>query len=328
MRFPARPLFLLCALPLALFLSSGFAYAPEKRVTGDVVVEKDQTVDEISTVWGNVLVEGKVEKDVRSGFGDIQIEGPVGGDVDAGYGNVRVNAPVGGDVSVGHGDVRLERGAQIGGDVSRGSGSLYRHPDAVVGGTEPAGMVSGFHKIPPVEVFRDAIGWILMTLGLVAAAVLLAVVAPRPLRAASRSLELSPGRSLVLGLGSVPTAVIVSILLAITGVGILLLFLLWPAYLALVLFGALVVAYFIGRKVILITGGYRAGDTLAAAVGAIFVAAVFLIPFLGGLVFAVLALLGAGAAISALLAHRRLGGGAPGATHASYEDYLRDRRDG
>lgn len=327
MRKPAG--LLLCTFLLASLLASNPAHASEKKMMGDVVVEQDETAEEISTVWGNVLVEGEVVGDVSSAFGDIEIYGPVGGDVEAGYGNVWVYAPVGDDVDVGHGDVHLESGAQVG-NVSRGNGNLYRHPDAVVVGAERAGMASDSDdEGSPFEAFFDVIGWAVMTLGLVAAAVLLAVAAPRPLRAATRSLEAAPGRSFVVGLSSVPVATVAAILLALTGVGLLLLPLLLPAYLALVFFGLLVAAYFLGRKVVLAVGGYRAGDALAAAVGAILVAAASQIPFLGGLVFAALALLGAGAAVLAFLARRRVERpDTPRAAYASYEDYLRDRTDG
>ena len=320
---------LLCGLLLAFVLPPGIAHASEKKVMGDMVVEQYQSVEEVSTAWGDVLVEGEVKGDVRSGFGDIEVNGPVGGDVDAGSGDVWINAPVGGDVDVGHGDVHLEPGAAVGGDISRGNGMLYRHPDAAVSGVERAGMASGFEdEEGPLEAFFDVIGWAVGTLVLVAAAVLLAVVAPRPMKASTRSLEASLGRSLVLGLGSAPVVIVASILLFVTGVGILLLFLLWPAYLALLFFGLLVAAYFLGRKVVLATGRYRAGDALAAAVGAVLVSVVALIPFLGGLLVAALALLGAGAAISALLVRRQHPRGAQRITYASYEDYLRDRGGG
>jgi cytoskeletal protein CcmA (bactofilin family) len=316
--------FLLCTLLLAFFLPADPARALDKRVMGDVHVEKGETIEEISTAWGNVTVEGDVKGDIRSGFGNIIVEGPVGGDVEAGFGDVRVNAPVGGDVKAGFGNLELDRGAQVKGNISYHSGRLDRHQNAIVAGSQMTGMASDFDDGSPLGAISSVIGWIVMTLILVAAAVLLAVAAPRPLRASARSLETTPGRSLVLGLVSVPAAIVASILLAITVVGILLLLLLWPAYLALLLFGALVVAYFLGRKVLLVTGGYRAGDALAAAVGALLVSAAYLIPFLGGLVFAVLALLGAGAAVLALLTRRP--SGAPRTTYASYEDYLRDRR--
>jgi cytoskeletal protein CcmA (bactofilin family) len=325
MRVPARPiLFLFTLLLVYLLLPTVSAHAAEKRMLGDVTVGEGETVDEVSTAWGDVTIEGNVEDDVESGFGNIWVEGPVGGDVDAGSGDVHINAPVGGDVDVGHGDVYLGSGADVKGDISHHSGRLYLDPNAVVGGTQATGMASGFNS-SLLETFSGAIGWIVMTLGLVAAALILAVAAPGTLRASSRSLEVAPGRSLVLGLGSVPVAVIASILLAITGVGILLILLLWPAYLALVLFGALVTAYFLGRKVVLATGRYRAGDALAAVVGAVLVSVAYLIPILGGLVFAALALLGTGAAVLAFLTRRSLG--TPRTTYASYEDYLKDRRD-
>ena len=325
MRVPARPILFLSTLLLVyLLLPTVSAHAAEKKMFGDVTVREGETVDEVSTAWGDVTIEGNVEDDVESGFGNIWVEGPVGGDVDAGSGDVHINAPVGGDVDVGHGDVYLGSGANVKGDISHHSGRLYLDPNAVVRGKQATGMASGFNN-SLLEAFSGAIGWIVMTLGLVAAAVILAVAAPGPLRASARSLEVAPGRSLVLGLGSVPAAVVVSILLAITGVGILLILLLWPAYLALVLFGALVSAYFLGRKVMFATRRYRAGDALAAAVGAFLVSAAYLIPVLGVLVFVALALLGTGAAVLALLTRRPLG--TPRTTYASYEDYLKDRRD-
>jgi len=130
---------------------------------------------------------------------------------------------------------------------------------------------------------------------------------------------------LVLGLGSFPAAIILSVLLAITGVGLVLLFLLWPAYIALVLFGLFVSVYFLGRKVVLATGRYRAGEALAAVVGAVIVAAIYQIPILGAVVFTALALVGAGAAFSSLLSRWR--SSRPRTTHTSYEDYVRDQPD-
>lgn len=326
MRVSARPILLLPALLLAyLLVLTTSAHAAEKKMLGDVIVEEGQTAEEVSTVWGDVRVEGSVEEDVESDFGNIWIEGPVGGDVDAGFGDVRINAPVDGRVEVGHGDVYLESGAQVKEEVSHHSGRLYQQPGAVFNGPRATGMASDFDEDSPLEAFSSAIGWAVMTLGLVAAAVLLAVVAPGPLQASARSLGAAPGRSLLFGVASVPVVVVASVLLFLTVVGILFLVLLWPAYLALLLFGLLVAAYFLGRKVVLATGRYRAGDALAAAVGAFLVSAVHWIPFLGGLLFYALALLGTGAAVSALLVRQPTG--PPRPSYASYEEYLRDRRD-
>jgi hypothetical protein len=324
MRTSLRSILLLLALLFAYLLPTAPAYAAEKKVMGDVTVGEGETAEEVSTVWGDVTVKGNVENDVKSAFGNVSVEGPVGGNVDAGAGDVYIYAPVGGNVDVGHGDVYLKDGAQVNGDVHYHNGRLHGRPD-VIAGSQVAGGTSDLEDSSVGGIFSNAIGWMVMTLGLIAVAVLLTVAAPRPLRASARSLETVPGRSLILGLGSVPAAVVISVLLALTGVGILLLVLLWPVYLALVLFGVFVAAYFLGSKVVLVTGRYRAGDALAAAIGAFLVSAAYLIPIFGGLVFVVLALLGAGAAVLALFTRRPFS--TPRATHASYEDYPRDRRD-
>ena len=324
MRAAAAPYFLPALILAAMvLLPSTPAHALDKQVIGDVAIPEDQTVEEVRTAWGDVVVEGKVEEDVSSGVGDVLIRGPVGGDVEVGAGDVRVDAPVGGDVNVGNGDIYLESEAQVGGEISQGSGRLFRDDGADAGGKGTFGMASDFGEDSPLGAFSDWIGWGVMTLGLAAAAVLLAVAAPGPLRASARSLEGAPGRSLLLGVGSLPAMIVVSILLFFTVVGGLLLPLLWPAYLALVVFGALVAVYFLGRKVVLATGRYRAGDALAAVVGAVLVSAAYQIPFLGGLVFAGLVFLGTGASVLALLTRRRTRRPA----YASYEEYLRARRD-
>ncbi|MBV9455374.1 MAG: polymer-forming cytoskeletal protein [Rubrobacter sp.] len=290
-----------------------------------MTVNEGETTDEVSTAWGDVLINGEVKNDVKSGIGNIRVEGPVGGDVHAGSGDVYVDAPVKGKVHVGNGDLHLLSGARVSGPISVGSGTVFRDREAQVDVPQTAGMASGFDEGYFMGAFSGAIEWALMTMGLAALSVLLAVAAPGPLRASARSLETNPVRALVLGLCSVPAVVVISILLAVTVVGLLLLLLLWPAYLALGLFGALVAAYCLGRRIMLATGRYyRAGDALAAAVGALLVSAVWLIPILGGFVFLVLTLLGIGASVSAFT-HRRLG--APHSAYTSYEDYLRDRRD-
>jgi hypothetical protein len=111
--------------------------------------------------------------------------------------------------------------------------------------------------------------------------------------------------------------------LAVSVVGVPLLLLLAPAYLALVFYGVMVAAFAVGRKVVLATGRHRSGNALAAAVGAVLVAATALIPFLGELLLFALALLGTGASILALVYRRR----APRPAYPPYEAFVSDRHD-
>ncbi len=337
-----RPLILLSllGLGLVLLLPPVPAHALEKKVFGDVVVEPGDHEDEVSTTFGDVVVNGPVAGDIHSAFGDIQINARVGGDVNSGSGHIVVRAPVGGEVDAGFGDVDID--SQVGGGVDVDHGDVHLGPNARVKGDvrcsngrvddEPGSMVDGAMMAtgmtPDIDGdfgdlgLFDLVGWIFATAAFVACSVLFAVLAPGPLSAAARRAEGSPGWSLLFGVASVPAVIVLCVVLAISIVGIPLVLLLAPAYLGLLFFGTLVAAYAVGRKVVFATGRYRAGNVLAAMVGAIIVAVVWLIPVLGSLILYALALLGTGAALLALFSRRR-----PRTPYASYEDYVRDRRD-
>jgi hypothetical protein len=335
-----RPLLTLSVAILGLVALAPLpAHAFESNAFGDVVVEPGETESDVSTAVGDVTVEGVVEGDVRSGrgdievngegvrgdinagFGDVEVHAPVGGEIDAGFGDVDVDATVRGDVNVGRGDLGLGPAARVYGDVSSGGGEIRQHPEAMVEGK----MVTGMRP----EVDHDwgglgilnILGWVFAAAVFAACSVLAAVLAPRPLSAATRRAEESPALSLLFGVASVPAVVVLCVVLAVSIIGIPLLLLLAPAYLALVFFGALVAAYFVGRRVVFATGRYHVGNAMAAAVGALILAAAYLIPVLGGLLVYGLALFGTGATVLALASRRR------SRTYPSYEAYVNDRRD-
>lgn len=345
---PSVPFVRVHALPLLTVVIFGLvillplpAHAAEERLVGDVVVGSGAIEPEVSTGAGNVAVHGQVINDVHSGlgdvyvlnggkvggdidagFGDVKIEGPVGGNVHAEFGDVDVNAPVKGNVDVGRGDVVLGPRAKVHGNLEFGSGRFTGDEDSVRGAIMSRGMASDFHESGGPDVL-GFVGWIFASLAFAACTVLAAVLAPRPLAAAARRAEESPGRSFVYGLVSLPVFFVLCVVLAVSIVGIPLLLLLAPAYLALVFCGALVAAFFLGRKLLLITGRYRVGNALAAVVGALIFSATTLIPVLGDLLIYALSLLGTGAVILALFSRR-----GPRAAYPSYEDYVRDRAGG
>ncbi len=309
---------LVVVLGLIVLLPPIPAHAAESKVFGDVVVGPEETVSKVYTGVGDVTVEGAVEGDIRSGFGDIVVEGPVGGEIEAGFGDVYVDDTVEGDIDVGRGDVELGPEARVQ-NVYYGGGRFEPHPDAVVEGNMVTGMRPEMdHESDSPFMIPGLVGWVFGTATFVACSVLAAVVAPGPLLAATRRAEEAPGWSLLLGVGSVPAFFVFAVVLAVSIVGIPLLLLLAPAYLAFLFFGALVAAYFVGRRVVFATGRYRGGNALAAMVGALILAVAYLIPVLGGLLIYGLALLGTGASVLALFFRRR--------TYPSYEAYVEDSR--
>jgi hypothetical protein len=335
----ARPLLTLSVAVLGLVILLPLpAQAFEKRAFGDVVVESGEIEDEVSTTFGGVEVNGIVVGDVRSAFGDIRINNrvggdvhsgsgdievraPVEGDVDAGFGDVYVYAPVEGGVDVDRGDVVLEPGGVVHENVYSGSGEFRGHREAVMGAVVTGGMRPHMDHDPGGFGIPDLVGWIFGTAAFVACSVLLAVLVPGPLLAAARRAEESPGWSLLFGVASVPAVFLFAVVLTVSIVGIPLLLLLAPAYLAFVFFGALVAAYFVGRRVVFATGHYRGGNALAAMLGALILAVAYLIPVLGGILLYGLALFGTGASILALFSRRR------SRTYPSYEAYVRDSRE-
>ena len=334
MRIDVRPLLTLsiAVLGLVAVLPAAPANAFESRVFGDVTVERG--ADEVFTAFGDVRVKGPVSGDVHSafgdvyvnkrvggsvnaGFGDIEVRAPVSGEVDAGFGDVGVYSEVGGNVEVEHGDVYFGPDAHVSGDLECGSGEIDGNSGAVAGSTMTGRM--DFDG-PSGRDIIGFVGWVFASAAFIACSVLAAVLAPRPLSAAARRAEEAPGRSFLFGLASVPAAIVLAVVLVVSIVGAPLLLLLAPAYLALVFFGALVAAFYVGSRVVMATGRYRSGNALAAVVGALVLAALTLIPVVGNLLLYALVLLGTGGAILALLSGRR-----PRATRPSYEAYVRDR---
>ena len=315
------------------------ARAAQERLVGDVVVGprgvehgvstgagdievRGPVEDDVHSGFGDVLVTDKVQGDIDAGFGDVKIEGPVEGDVRAEFGDVYVDAPIKGDVNVGWGDVDLGPNAEISGNLECEGGEITGNRSAVKGHMMAKGMALDFDEShgPGIIGF---LGCIFAALAFAACAVLAAMVAPRPLTSAASRAEESPGRSFVYGLVSLPAVFVLCVVLAVSIVGIPLLLLLVPAYLALLFCGALVAAFFIGTRVLIVTGRYRVGNALAAVVGAMILAATTFIPVLGDLLLYSLTLLGTGAIILALFSRRR-----PSASHPSYEAYVRDRAGG
>jgi hypothetical protein len=340
-RLDARPLIAagVALVGLVMFLPPLPAHAGEKSVFRDATVERGTYAGELSTVFGDATARGRVAGDVHSafgdvrvyepvgggvnsGFGDIAVRAPVAGEVDAGFGDVYVNSRVGGNVDVDHGDIDLGPDARVMGYARSGSGEVDPDPGAVVHGSMRTGMMPDFGDSKDDDLI-GYIGWFFAAAGFAACVVLAAVVAPRSLSAAARRAEEVPGWSLLVGLVSVPAVLVLSVALAVSVVGVPLLLLLAPAYLALVFYGAVVAAFAVGRKVVLATGRHRSGNALAAAVGAVLVAATALIPFLGELLLFALALLGTGATILALVHRRR----APRPAYPSYEAFVQDRQD-
>ena len=109
-------------------------------ITGTIVIQEGQTVDQISGIAGTIIVHGTVTGNVNGVAGDVVVSetGTVQGDVSVAAGSLRIAGTVGGSVSAGTGNVVLAETGTVGGDFSVGAGNVLIDGsiagDATVGG--------------------------------------------------------------------------------------------------------------------------------------------------------------------------------------------------
>ncbi|WP_435360112.1 bactofilin family protein [Haloarchaeobius sp. DFWS5] len=97
--------------------------AGESAVAGTYVVDEGETVDGLEVVGATVVVRGTVDGDLSGAAADVRIEdtGVVTGDVNVGAASVTIAGRVDGDVNVGAATLRLLDGAVVGGNLAAGA---------------------------------------------------------------------------------------------------------------------------------------------------------------------------------------------------------------
>lgn len=314
---------LILLVVLALF--PGVA-AAQQQSGASVVVEEGETHEgDLEAFSGNVVVHGRVTGDVNAAAGNVRIDGTVDGNVEVAAGNVYLgpNATVGGNLEAAAGNVviagtidgdvdaaaetiTLASTASIGGDLTYG-GTLEREDGATVAGT----VSQGDAQVAPFGGMGPSIpGWAFTVYGFLVNAVLGAVLLlafPAFSRTVADRAVDAPARSTGFGLLALIAVPIGLVVLMLTIVGIPL------SLIGFVLFGlSLWVGAVYGRFAVgvwLLDVADVDNRWLALVAGLVVVAAVGLVPVVGGLVELLVVLLGFGALATAL--NRRYRGGAP-----------------
>lgn len=268
--------FLFAALVVLGIAAPAFAQEDEDHhnhlvvITGGARIAEDQSFDDAVIFDGPVSVEGEVFGDLIVFHGDVEITGRVTADVVVfdGVVTVRSGATIGGDLASTR-EPTVEEGAEVSGDIRKPSRDFFR----------------------PVEVFAARVAlWIAATVSLLLLGFLLLGLAPRPMDRVAATWEASKGSSilwgfiLLIGLPLGAVLAIVTIVGAPFGVGTLL---------------ALGLLYSLGY----VAGAWALGRSLVAAprsrwvsflAGFAIVRLLGLIPIVGGIVSAVVLVVGLG----------------------------------
>ena len=293
----------------------------------DTYVGKDEKAETAVSILGSTTVDGEVSDAAVSVLGSTTVNGSVGDAAVAVMGSVRVNGHVGGEVVAVGGNIELGPNAEVGGEVVVVGGTLQKDPAAVVHGQiQQVSIAQHFPKFDWLFAwvksalfkgrllsFASGTGWAWMVAGaFLGLYVLLALIFPRGIEKCAETLEQRPGFTILTALLAMLAMPLVFLLLAITGIGILVIPFLATGLFAAKLFGRAVMLAWFGRRFTgLFGGGLFSHAAVAVLVGGILVALLYTVPILAFIVSMLIGILGLGAVIYALILSMRRNGAKP-----------------
>jgi len=268
-------------------------------------VSLDGKVAGDATVSGYNVNVGEVAGDLRISGANLTISGPVSGYVLAAGDEVRFESAIQGDVSLTARDVEFANGARIAGKLTiyeEQKGALNVPAEVIaedrIERREIAEWSDAAQKSGMWSWRRALTSFFTGVLLIAGIAALIAAFVPTKLAELRRNILDQPSRSLIVGFLTLSAVIGSTIVLMMTGIGLLIA----PATLILALLGAfagyVVGAYAVGVGLLLLIKRPEPDSfvtrALAAGIGAFVVAVIALIPLLGWLFVMMVALAGAG----------------------------------
>jgi hypothetical protein len=259
----------------------------------DVIVEEDETQDNIISWGGEIQIKGRVTDSVINFGGTIIIAGKVEKTV-VGFGS----------------DIILESTAKIQGDVLSLGGTLDKSPGAIIEGDtvyfstsdEVAKFlkdgfvgVFGFSLLPILVIFKliTLVIWFIL-------AIILVAIFPKQISFASNQIRTSFWPIFGTGILSIiifTGLIIFSVFLCFILIGIPILLALIAIGVVIKIFGRVVVFYFLGDWIFKAFGGKQASGLLAVLLGLLLFGVLGFIPIIGSLFSFVLSIIGWGVVI-------------------------------
>ncbi|MEZ5413000.1 MAG: RDD family protein [Opitutaceae bacterium] len=288
----------------------------EEMPFGDHTVPEGSVVHELVSVLGNSTLNGESRRGVVSVLGDTTVNGKSGGEAVSVLGNTTINGEVDGEAVAVMGNVYLGPKAIVHGDVVAVGGQLHREDGAVINGNVQEinlfrGASMDWFKtwiyrcalLGRPLAFDSGLTWAwTLAIGVFVMYVFLALLFPRAFEKCTETFEQRPGYSLLAMLLSILLTPVLIVLLAITGIGIVLI----PFVLAAIFFGTLfgkaVVHAWLGRRITrYFGGGFMSHVAVSTLVGSVIILLLYTVPFLGFFLWKVLGMLGLGIVIYTLI---------------------------
>lgn len=291
--------------------------SPQRRdgpPLGDHTVPADQSWAEVVSIFGNSTVDGSVSQGAVSVFGDTTVNGAASAAVSV-LGTTRVNGEVHDAVVCVLGDLELGPDAKVN-NVVVVLGDLQRAPGAQISGNvEHIGGFGPFHGYEWLKAwlhkcllwgrplgFGEHLGWAwIVAACFLAFYALLALLFPKGIDRCAETLEQRPGGTVLAALLAMLLSPLLIVLLAITGVGIVLIPFLAMALFFAGLFGKAAVLAWLGRRVTKLFGdGAYSHAVFTVLIGGVITMLLYTIPVGGFIIRTIFGFLGTGAVIYAL----------------------------
>jgi uncharacterized RDD family membrane protein YckC len=269
------------------------------RMGSDVELKRGETADAVVVIGGSARIHGKVRDGVVVIGGDIEVDGEIGDAAVTVMGSIkaRPGANIRGDIVV------------VGGRIDAADGvKLPRRPVEIdlpiVGEGARNWFLQCVLKLRPLA---PQVGWVWAIAGIFFGIYLLvALVLPRPVQICLGELNRRPAITFFLGLLTKMLVPLVLGILAVTGIGLVVV----PFIIAALLFGAI-----IGKVALFqwLGGGisHRFGRSgvpnplLAFLIGILIITALYMVPVIGLITFGLVSLWGLGCAASATFGSMR-----------------------
>jgi uncharacterized RDD family membrane protein YckC len=266
--------------------------APIVVIGKDAELKEGESAEAVVVIGGSAKIHGKVREAAVVIGGDLDIDGEVGDAAVAILGNV--NAHSGAKI---HGDA-----VAVGGKVDVSEGAKVSRTQQSVQLPELKWLRSWFrHCALLLRPLSLEVGWVWVVAGIfLLFYILIAAVFPTPIAACANELSRRPATSFLVGMLTLLLIPFVILLLAVTGVGLVVV----PFILAALFLGTIV-----GKVGLLEWLGFKVGrqfggqpfekPLLALLLGSAIILLLYLIPVLGLLTFTVTRVWGLGAAVMA-----------------------------
>jgi uncharacterized RDD family membrane protein YckC len=279
-----------------------------------------ETAEAVVVIGGSAKIHGHVHDAVVVIGGDLEVDGEVGDAVVAIFGNVHVKprANIHQDVVAIMGSISAEPGTKIGSDTVAIGGKLDIADGASVKGEKVnVGLPGPFGDL---QWFKDWFKYCVLEarplsfhVGFVwgIAAVffliylLIAALFPRPVQVCVDDLDRRPATIFLMGLLTKLLVPFVYLILAVTGVGLIVAPFIWVALLLCSIVGKVALLEWLGLKIGRNFGGGFQKPLVAFLLGTVIITVLYLVPVVGFLTYIILGVWGLGCGVTAAFARLR-----------------------